>query len=78
VSTQEVLEYVQARPFRPFRIRVSGGPVVDIRHPEMIRVGTREIIIFKYASEAAEVYDAWSSVGLSLIESISHLDAQVA
>ena len=78
MSTQEVLRYVQARPFRPFCIRVSGGPVIDIRHPKMVRVGTREIIIFKYASYEAEVYEEWDTVGLLLIESISHLDAQVA
>ena len=57
---------------------MPGGRTFDIRHPEMVRVGTRDIIIFKYVGDTPEVYHDWDTVGLLLIESISHLEPSVA
>jgi hypothetical protein len=78
MSPREVLSYVRAEPFRPFRIHVASGRTFDIRHPEMVRVGARDMIVFKFVSETPDIYDAWDTVGLLLIESISHLEASVA
>jgi hypothetical protein len=35
----EVLRMLQARPFTPFRLRLSTGTSYDILHPEMCLVG---------------------------------------
>jgi hypothetical protein len=78
MSTQEVLNYLQAQPFRPFRIRINSGRTFDIRHPEMIRVGKRDVLIFTFVSDAPGVYDRWENVSLLLIESLAPLDAPVA
>jgi hypothetical protein len=78
MSPPEILRYVRATPFRPFRIHMASGQTFDIRHPEMVRVGTRDIIIFKLVSDTPDVYDDWDTVGLLLIESISHLEPSVA
>ena len=77
-DAQEVLNYLQARPFRPFRIRMNSGRTFDVRHPEMVKVGRRDILIFSFVSDAAEVYDHWDNISLLLIESISPLEAPVA
>lgn len=78
MTPQEVLNYVQAQPFRPFRIRMNSGRTFDIRHPEMVRVGRRDVLIFTYVSDSPDVYDRWENVSLVLIESISPLEASVA
>jgi hypothetical protein len=78
MTPQELLRYVRAAPFRPFRIHLASGQTFDIRHPEMVRVGKRDIVIFKFVSDTAEIYDDWDTVGLLLIESISHLEPSVA
>jgi hypothetical protein len=75
---QEILRYVRAAPFRPFRIHLASGQTFDIRHPEMVRVGVRDMIIFNFVSDQPHVYDDWTTVGLLLIESISHLEPSVA
>jgi hypothetical protein len=54
------------------------GRTIDIRHPEMVRVGTRDMILFKFISDTPDVYDDWDSFSLGLIESISHTEASVA
>jgi len=78
MTPQEVLNYVQAQPFRPFRICMNSGRSFDIRHPEMVRVGRRDILIFTFVSDSPDVYDRWANVSLLLIESISPLEASVA
>jgi hypothetical protein len=78
MTPQELLRYVRATPFRPFRIHMASGQTFDIRHPEMVRVGKRDLVIFKFVSDTAEIYDDWDTVGLLLVESISHLEPSVA
>jgi len=77
MTAQEVLNYVQAQPFRPFRIRMNSGRSFDIPHPEMVRVGRRDLLIFTFVSDAPDVYDRWENVSLLLIESLAPLDAAV-
>jgi hypothetical protein len=78
MSPQEVLNYTQAQPFRPFRIRMNSGRAFDICHPEMVRVGRRDLLIFTFVSDSPEVYDRWENVALLLIESLSPMEVSVA
>ena len=75
MSALELLRYNRAAPFRPFRIRMTSGRTVDVRNPEMVRVGNRDLIVFKFVSDSLDVYDDWDSFSLTLIESISHTKA---
>ena len=78
MTPPEILNYLHAEPFRPFRIRMNSGRTFDIRHPEMVRVGRRDLLIFTFVSDSPDVYDRWENVSLLLIESISPLEASVA
>ncbi len=78
MSPQEILNYLQSKPFRPFRIRMNSGRIFDIYHPEMVRVGKRDVLIFTFVSDAPEVFDRWENVALLLIESLAPLEAPVA
>jgi hypothetical protein len=77
ITYQRVLDYVKAEPFRPFRIHMASGRTFDLRHPEMIKVLKNDILIFKASGESGDVPDEFDSVSLMLIESVSHLEAQV-
>ena len=78
MTAQEVLNYVQAQPFRPFLIRMNSGRTFEIRHPEMIRVGRRDLLLFTFVSDSPGVYDRWENISLLLIESLAPLDAAAA
>jgi hypothetical protein len=78
MSNEEILRYIRAQPFRPFRIQMVSGRTFEIRHPEMVRVGKRDVLIFKLVADRPEVYDDWDAISLLLIESISYLEAPVA
>jgi hypothetical protein len=74
MTNQEIFRYLRAEPFRPFRIHMASGRTFDIRHPEMVRVGRNDLVVFSLVSDAPEIHDDWDTVSLILIESISHLD----
>ena len=78
MTAQEVLNYLLAQPFHPFRIRMNSGRTFDIRHPEMVRVGKRDLLIFTFVTDSPNVYDRWENVSLLLIESLSPLETSVA
>jgi hypothetical protein len=67
---EDVLEWVKAVPFRPFRIRLNSGTAFEIRHPEMIKVGRTTLDIFEYTSDDLDIHDKRQMVGLILIERI--------
>jgi hypothetical protein len=75
IASQDILNYLKAQPFRPFRIHMPSGRTFDVRHSEMLRVGKNHLLLFSLVSETPEIFDHWDMVGLMLIESISFLDA---
>ena len=78
MTYEEIFEYVDAEPFRPFRIQMASGRTFDIRHPENIRVGENAVVVFEYLSENERVFERFKMLGLSLVESIEHIDSPVA
>lgn len=75
---RELLEYLNAQPFRPFQIRMTSGRTFDIRHPEMVKVGRSSLIVFTFVSDEPDIYDRWNTVSLMLIESVTHHEAPAA
>jgi hypothetical protein len=50
------------------------GRTFDIRHPETLRVGRRDLVIFSLVSDDPQVHDKWDTIGTMLVESVSHLE----
>lgn len=75
VPPKDILNYLHTQPFRPFVIRMAGGRMYEIRHPEMVRVGKNSLIVFTFVSDEPEIYDRWETVSLVLIESIAHYES---
>ena len=71
----DLLTWVRATPFRPFRIILNSGRSYDIRHPEMVRVGRSYINIFSFAGEPADPHEKMEMVSLLLVERIEPLEA---
>lgn len=77
LTPPQVLSYVKAQPFRPFRLQMASGKSFDIRHPEMVKIGKSFLLVFFFATGEPEVVEQWETASLMLIESISHLDLPV-
>ena len=63
------------RPFAPFRIQLSTGETIDVRHPELVMVGKRSAIIgISNASIfSLEIGSIWSSTSEPRIRSVAGL-----
>jgi hypothetical protein len=77
IAPEELLSYVTAKPFRPFRIHMASGETFDVRHPEIVRVGRLSLMLFTFVSENPKIYDRWETLSLVLMEWISQLEATV-
>jgi hypothetical protein len=75
---EDLLPWVQAMPFRSFRVCLNGGRTYDIRHPEMLRVGRSTVNIYSYAGKPEDQYERMEMVGLVLIERIEPIESPVA
>jgi hypothetical protein len=71
---EALMEYVAAKPFRPFRICLNSGRTYEIRHPEMIRVARDYALVFDGATPDGEI-ESYKTISLLLVEQIEHLEA---
>jgi hypothetical protein len=75
MRAEDLLTWVRAAPFVPFRLRLNSGRTFDIRHPEMLRVGRTTANVYSFAGEPADPYEKTEMTSLVLIESIEPIEA---
>jgi hypothetical protein len=75
MRAEDLLVWVRAAPFVPFRIRLNSGRSFEIRHPEMLRVGRTSVNVYSYAGEPEDPYERMEMISLLLIESVEPLQA---
>jgi len=62
---EDIREFLQRRPFQPFRITLTDGRTYDVRHPELAMVGRSTMAIGLPApSDPSPVYDRLVTVSL--------------
>lgn len=74
ISLKAINEYLEGKPFRPFRIHMASGRTFDVRHPEMLKCDVSTIAVFSFVSDDLKKPNLWDTVSLTMIESISFLD----
>ena len=58
MTMQAIREATDAEPFRPFSLRLAGGPKIKVAHPDYIAFGPRGRTILVYgADESFKVID---------------------
>lgn len=78
MTYEEIFEYVDAEPFRPFQIRMASGRTFDIGHPENIRVGEHSVHVFIYSEQDRRLYERAVTLGYSMMESLECTDSPIA
>lgn len=63
--------YVDAEPFRPFRIKMTSGETFEIRYPETIYLSRTTARVFSWLDETGESQER--EISVLLIESIEPL-----
>lgn len=71
MAPEELLVALRVRPFQPFRISLTDGRTVDVRHPEMVLPGRRSAVIGLPApGETEPLYDHRITIDLLHIVSL--------
>ncbi len=61
---EDIQARLRQKPFRPFRIIASEGLRFDIKHPDLVFVGRRDITIGFPDADNPSVYDQVSRVAM--------------
>jgi len=78
MTYEEIFEYVDREPFKPFQIRMVSGRTFEVRHPENIRVSEESVYVFLHSERDERLVERVIMLGTSLIESVEHIDSPVA
>lgn len=68
MTIQAIREAAYAEPFRPFALRLAGGPTVKVAHPDYIAFGPKGRTVFVYgANETFKVIDVMLITELEIL-----------
>jgi hypothetical protein len=71
----DIREYVQRRPFQPFRLTLTDGRTYDVNHPELAMVGRSTVTVgIPSPGEAQPIYDRLVTISLLHIMQAEFLD----
>ncbi len=74
MTRKRVFNYIDAEPFRPFRIKMTSGETFEIRHSEMMAIGRTTAHVFTWMSEDNDdPQEREREISILLIESIEPL-----
>jgi hypothetical protein len=65
MDVQGIREALQHRPFEPSAMRLADGRSLGVRHPEMVAVGKRRVII-------VQPDDSWSVIEPLMVVSLDY------
>ena len=75
---EDIQARLRVRPFRPLRIIANEGLRYEIRHPELVMVGVRDIIIGHDSPARPGIYNRLTRVALLHIVGIEEILAESA
>jgi hypothetical protein len=61
---------VRHQPFAPFRITTSAGQVFEVRHPELIMIGRRDLLLGRPSTENPTTYDQFIQIALMHVTTV--------
>jgi len=74
---QDVREFLDQKPFCPFRVTLTDGRIYEIRHPELVMVGRSTVVIgIPAANDPTPVYDRLVTVSLIHIMQLEPTEPQ--
>jgi hypothetical protein len=72
-TPEQIRSRVQQQPFVPLRLVTSAGQTFDVKHPDMIMVGTREVVVGTATGPNPHFYDQLSRLAIMHITALQDL-----
>ncbi len=77
ITSRKVVEYVSAKPFRPFLIKMASGQRLEVCHPENVLVGRTSVRNFAPTASDSDENERWQDVLLLLMETVEAANLSV-
>jgi hypothetical protein len=74
-TPETIKERVQRQPFVPLRIVTSSGGAYEVRHPDLIMIGRRELIIGLASKKKPGFYKELARVALMHVTAMEDIRA---
>jgi len=83
MNKNELIDRIKAQPFRPFRIITSDGEAHEVRHLELVRLGSDErgrvLYLFEpIADDAVEVKVPPKTINLTLVTTLEPVESEAS
>ena len=79
MKPEDLLRRIRERPFKPLRLHMSDGSVIEVRHPELILPGRRTVLIgIPAPGDAAALMDDYVAVDVAHITHMEPVGAPTA
>jgi hypothetical protein len=79
MRSEDIREFLQKKPFQPFRVTLTDGRTYEVRHPELAMVGRSTIAIgLPAAGDTSPIYDRLVTVSLLHVMQIEPSEMQGA
>ncbi len=73
---EDLEKKLRHRPFQPFRIYLTDGAAYDVRHPELVLLGRRSLVLGLAGDPEATLYERTVDVDLLHITRVEHLESR--
>lgn len=64
MTPAEIYAELHRRPFVPFRIVTTDGTIYEVRHPELVMVGSQTVLIGYPTNDSPVIFDHYDRVAL--------------
>ena len=78
MAPDDLMPFVQKRPFEPFRICLTDGTIYEIRHPDLIIVARRTVAIGIPTTQGQPIADRIITASMLHIVRVEPMDAAAA
>jgi hypothetical protein len=75
ITAQDFRSRIQQHPFEPFRIVTSAGHEYDVKHPDLIRIGTRWVIVGMPSNKDPHFAEQETKISLLHVTALENLPA---
>jgi hypothetical protein len=74
-TPDQIQSRARQQPFVPFRITTSAGQTFEVRHPELIMVGRRDLSVGTASAENPLQYDNVTRIAIMHVTTLEDLPA---
>ena len=75
ITANDFRERIKKQPFEPFRIVTSAGREYDIRHPDLVLIGTRWVIVGRPSAKSPEFAEQDTKISLLHVTALEDLSS---